>query len=131
RRWRPPSTLTATSCVFELIETTTSVLVVKRKPYVNADAARHREALRRAKVLTASDPTTLEIKSGDFFQDFAAESRLACLENKKAIRSFEERQAQLIQAPNPCERRRKEPSLDAWSPDAAKLSQATAAAASE
>lgn len=46
RRWRPPSSLNATPCVFELIETTTPALVVKRKPYVNVDAARHREALR-------------------------------------------------------------------------------------
>lgn len=48
RRWCQPSTLTATACVFELIETTTSALVVKKNPVVDVGAARHREALRCA-----------------------------------------------------------------------------------
>ena len=48
RRWRRPPTLTATSCVFELIKTTTPALVVKKKPAVDVGAARHREALRCA-----------------------------------------------------------------------------------
>ncbi|CAM9231882.1 unnamed protein product, partial [Ectocarpus sp. 12 AP-2014] len=131
RRWRPPPTLTATRCVFELIDTTTPALVVKRKPCVYPGAARHREALRRAKVLTATDPTTLDIRSGDFYKDFAAESRLACLESKKEIRSFDEARARGSEGQPSGERRRQEPSPEAWSPDAAKLSEAAMTAASQ
>lgn len=39
---------------------------------------------RRARVLTANDPTTLEIPSGKYYEDFEAENRLACLESGKA-----------------------------------------------
>ncbi|CAM9934506.1 unnamed protein product, partial [Ectocarpus sp. 12 AP-2014] len=131
RRWRPPPTLTATRCVFELIDTTTPALVVKRKPCVYPGAARHREALRRAKVLTATDPTTLDIRSGDFYKDFAAESRLACLESKKEIRSFDEARARGSEGQPSGERRRQEPTPEAWSPDAAKLSEAAMTAASQ
>ncbi|CAN0051071.1 unnamed protein product, partial [Pylaiella littoralis] len=130
RRWCEPSTLTATACVFKLVETTTQALVVKRKPLVNVGAARHREALRRAKVLSAIDPTTLEIKSGDFYTDFAAESRQACLDSKQEIRCFEERQARGDEGPLLSERRRwREPAFNAWSPDGARLSEAATAAA--
>ncbi|CAN0020499.1 unnamed protein product, partial [Ectocarpus sp. 4 AP-2014] len=131
RRWRPPPTLAATRCVFKLINTTTPALVVKRKPCVYPGAARHREALRRAKVLTATDPTTLDIRSGDFYKDFAAESRLACLESKKEIRSFDEARAKGSEGQPSGERRRQEPTPEAWSPDAAKLSEAAMTAASK
>ncbi|CAM9404799.1 unnamed protein product, partial [Ectocarpus sp. 12 AP-2014] len=131
RRWRPPPTLAATRCVFELIDTTTRAQVVKSKPCVYPGAARHREALRRAKVLTATDPTTLDIRSGDFYKDFAAESRLACLESKKEIRSFDEARARGSEGQPSGERRRQEPTPEAWSPDAANLSEAAMAAASQ
>ncbi|CAM9405445.1 unnamed protein product [Ectocarpus sp. 13 AM-2016] len=131
RRWRPPPTLTATRCVFELIDTTTPALVVKRKPCVYPGAARHREALRRAKVLTATDPTTLDIRSGDFYKDFAAESRLACLESKKEIRSFDEARARGSEGQPSGERWRQEPTPEAWSPDAAMFSEAAMTAASQ
>ena len=38
--------LTATRCVFDLIENTTSALIVKHKPLVNGGVVRYREALR-------------------------------------------------------------------------------------
>lgn len=46
QRWSPPSSLTATACVFDLIETTTPALVVGRKPFVDGSVVRYREALR-------------------------------------------------------------------------------------
>eukprot|EP00752_Nemacystus_decipiens_P003651 g3365.t1 len=98
------SSVPRTAFKVQLIETTTPALVVKKKPVVDVGAARHREALRRAKVLSAIDPTTLEIRSGEVYKDFTAESRQACLEMKKPV-------------------------PEAWSPDAAKLSEAAAAAA--
>lgn len=39
---------------------------------------------RRARVLTAEDPTTLEVQSGDYYEDVAAERGLARLQSKKA-----------------------------------------------
>lgn len=42
----PPSRLTATKCVFDLIAKTTPVLIVKHEPIVNGTVVRRREALR-------------------------------------------------------------------------------------
>ena len=39
---------------------------------------------RRSRVLTAKDPTTLEVQSGDYYEDVAAERRLACLQTTQA-----------------------------------------------
>lgn len=38
---------------------------------------------RRARVLSASDPTTLEIRGGDYFEDLEAANRRACLESRQ------------------------------------------------
>ena len=42
------------------------------------------DAGRRAKILTAKDPTTLTIESGDFEEDFEAESRMAAVHMRQA-----------------------------------------------
>lgn len=43
----------------------------------------HFRACRRAGVLTAIDPTTVEIRCGDYYKDFAAENRRASLDSKQ------------------------------------------------
>ena len=57
RRCSPPSSLTATACVFDLIETTTPALVVKSRPFVDGSVVRYREALRSEGVVVTSPGT--------------------------------------------------------------------------
>ncbi|CAM9415359.1 unnamed protein product, partial [Ascophyllum nodosum] len=113
--------LAATRCVFDLIEKTTPALIVTRKPFVNRSVVRFREGMRRARVLTASDPTTLEVISRDCDEDFEVEDRMASLDTRQAMDNFDCFLASSSQ----------DKASHIWSPDAATLSAAAMAEAAQ
>ncbi|CAM9709544.1 unnamed protein product [Chrysoparadoxa australica] len=86
----------ASACVFDLLESTTTALIVQRLPpdtLVKTRIAKHKEALVRSKVLTMRDPTVVDLDEGSEDEDLCEElpNRRAALECHAEIKAFEHR----------------------------------------